>query len=295
MINRNNYEIYAIDYLEGKLTGEKLQEFENFLRLNPDIAAELEELAGIRLQPDSIVFKPKDSLKKSPVPGITYFDYLCISHLEGTATKDEQKELAKIIKSDPEKARIFEQYQKTVLQAPAVFYPYKNKLKRPATNLGSIIIKIAAAVLIFFSALTLKQQHTNNTDFNFALKAAEPIINYEPRQPRQLVVPRTVEQIQQKNRISIAAKDTTDKTRMTTEIVQIPKPELRILDTASIKTVDIQLNINPVFSYNINKREQLDEILFKKLQDYTRKRGIIITKKQITVTVNNKTYGICLH
>ncbi|MEM6726258.1 MAG: hypothetical protein AAF598_19610, partial [Bacteroidota bacterium] len=67
-INKLNYEAYALDYLEGQLSGETLKEMEQFLEKHPEIQQELEAMVFIPLEPDTnIVFKNKNDLIKTPL------------------------------------------------------------------------------------------------------------------------------------------------------------------------------------------------------------------------------------
>ncbi len=67
IINKFNYEAYALDYLEGKLSEEMTREMESFLKIYPDIEAELLAIANFEpLQPDlNIVFESKVALLKT--------------------------------------------------------------------------------------------------------------------------------------------------------------------------------------------------------------------------------------
>ena len=51
-INRDNYEFFLIDYIDGNLTAKQLEAVENFLWLNPDLKNELEGLSKHILKPD---------------------------------------------------------------------------------------------------------------------------------------------------------------------------------------------------------------------------------------------------
>lgn len=67
MINKSNYEAFALDYLEGNLSATERREMEVFLQKNPAVAAELAEMKEmVTLVPDeSIVFENKNSLLKT--------------------------------------------------------------------------------------------------------------------------------------------------------------------------------------------------------------------------------------
>ena len=77
-INKINYEQFAMDYLEGNLSGDLLQEMNAFLENNPAIKAELNEMELFYLEADeSIVFEEKETLLK-PVPTRKVFFFLPI-------------------------------------------------------------------------------------------------------------------------------------------------------------------------------------------------------------------------
>ncbi len=65
-INKFNYESYALDYLEGTLSPEMVEEMERFLKIHPAIEAELSGMMELLvLEPDtSIVYEEKESLLK---------------------------------------------------------------------------------------------------------------------------------------------------------------------------------------------------------------------------------------
>ncbi|NJL74780.1 MAG: hypothetical protein HC892_06830 [Saprospiraceae bacterium] len=76
-INKSNYEIYALDYLEGNLSASELSAMKSFLKDHPLIEAEIEALQAdwVELQPDpSLVYERKEILLK-PVssPKVVWF------------------------------------------------------------------------------------------------------------------------------------------------------------------------------------------------------------------------------
>lgn len=66
MINKENYEIYAIDFLENNLDKETMSDMIRFLDSHPAIKAELESMmAPVTMTPDqTVIFEPKSLLKK---------------------------------------------------------------------------------------------------------------------------------------------------------------------------------------------------------------------------------------
>ena len=64
-INRDNYEAYFLDYHEGQLSPEMIEEVELFVVQNPDLKNMLDEFEAISLVADEdVVFETKFSLKK---------------------------------------------------------------------------------------------------------------------------------------------------------------------------------------------------------------------------------------
>lgn len=64
-INKLNYEVYAIDYIDGTLPNNLKAEMETFLNTHPDIAKDIEMMSEMELVPDtSIKFRAKNDLKK---------------------------------------------------------------------------------------------------------------------------------------------------------------------------------------------------------------------------------------
>ncbi len=63
-INKINYEQFALDYLEGNLSGDALRDMELFLAENADIKKELEELELFYLEEENIIYADKKKLLK---------------------------------------------------------------------------------------------------------------------------------------------------------------------------------------------------------------------------------------
>lgn len=48
-ISRSNYEIFFLDYLDGTLSANRVDDFLDFLKNNPDLADELKGVSNISL------------------------------------------------------------------------------------------------------------------------------------------------------------------------------------------------------------------------------------------------------
>ena len=54
-INKLNYEVYAIDYIDGTLPNNLKAEMETFLNTHPDIAKDIEMMSEMELVPDTSI------------------------------------------------------------------------------------------------------------------------------------------------------------------------------------------------------------------------------------------------
>lgn len=134
-INRNNYEVYMIDYLDGNLSPEKVDELMVFLDKNPDIKEEAEglDMTLPEAEEQSITFDDKAALKqpnpdKEAINEENYETWF-IAFVEGTLTSDEQSRLNEYIHHNPEKQKELKLFKATKLQPEAITFDGKNQLK----------------------------------------------------------------------------------------------------------------------------------------------------------------------
>jgi len=130
-IDRSNYEIWLIDWLDGNLSDLQVEQLQVFLNENPDLKEDLNELKIVTLKSPEKSFPDKDRLKKSTAD-LTYaqFEYLSVAYLEKDISSGQQAELMETIEQDPEKKRSFELIQKTKLVPASLRYKDKSKLKK---------------------------------------------------------------------------------------------------------------------------------------------------------------------
>jgi len=105
-----------------------------FLVQNPDLEEELNLVKDIKLEPETICFDAKNSLKKKNEEiEITKekFDELCIGKIENTLNKEEKILLERYIKLNPELEKEFKLFELTILQPDlSVEFTSKESLKR---------------------------------------------------------------------------------------------------------------------------------------------------------------------
>lgn len=131
-IDRNNYEAFYLDYLEGNLSKENSARLKLFLEENPDLKAELEEFEMVEVSPEPVVQFNKELLKKN-ITNNNIEDYI-IASIEEQISTDDEIELQEFLKKTPEAQKLANRYKKTILPKLTIFYPHKNKLKVTSKN-----------------------------------------------------------------------------------------------------------------------------------------------------------------
>ncbi len=152
-ITRENYEEYFLDYLEGNLDKNLLNEFKNFLVQNPDLKDELENTGNFKAEPESFTFLKKENLFKSRYEHETEFNKAAVARMEGDLTDTETEEFEKFLKENPEKLYEAELFEKTRLTADeTIVFRNKSTLYRQPAGKKIVIwsVRIAAVLVIAF-------------------------------------------------------------------------------------------------------------------------------------------------
>jgi hypothetical protein len=161
-IDRSNYEVWFIDWLDGNLNSLQVEQLMLFLDQNPDLREELNELTSLNLVSSAGSFRHKENLKKSP-PDISedQFDYLCIAYLENDLSESQKAELEEMINIYPDRKRNFDLIQKTIIAPARISFRHKNRKLRRTTvknfiRISAIGLSTAAAIsiiLIIYSVI----------------------------------------------------------------------------------------------------------------------------------------------
>ena len=130
-IDRNNYEIFFLDYFDGTLAPARVEELMAFLAAEPDLKAEFDEFEMVSLQGlDEVVFEGKASLKRGEVTPDNYEWYFA-AYAEGDLKPEEVAAVETFAASNPQMQRELHLMMKTRLQAePSIVFPEKDSLKR---------------------------------------------------------------------------------------------------------------------------------------------------------------------
>lgn len=168
-INRTNYEMYMIDYLDGKLSAMEVVDLLLFIEQNPDIKKEFELLksseSSFEIEIETI---NKASLKKPVYESIknNYQDTL-IANLEGDLNPEEKIKLDKDLIIYPELKKDIELFNKTKFSPDTnIVFENKQALKKSIPLFGSYkqyLWRAAAVLAIFGSVLFLTREPNRNT------------------------------------------------------------------------------------------------------------------------------------
>ncbi len=186
-IDRNNYEQYCLDFLEGKLEASLKDEFLCFLSENPDIKNQLEGLESLSsLQPELIEFSDKGHLKKGnklQLPVTKYnFEEFCTAFIENDISDSQKNEVKKYIENNPGKEKEFELFSKTrfVPDYNIVFNNKKSLKKNYKVSFSVLtIMGIAASLALIFvlSYVFIFQDKKNSIYVNSSKALVHNIVN----------------------------------------------------------------------------------------------------------------------
>ena len=163
-INRNNYEAYLLDLLEGRLTAEDRRAVRDFLLLNPDCRGGLDGAEPWILEENRIPSPGREQLKKLFPNGTsmlteTNFDLFSIARLEGDLTDWQEKDHNSMVAKDEDKSREWADWQKTKLTRVHITFTGKDQLKKSkgvnARVIWLSVVSSAAVIALLISLLRI--------------------------------------------------------------------------------------------------------------------------------------------
>jgi len=161
MINRDNYETWIIDFLDGKLTTEQVGQLVLFLEMNPDIAEEFDGLDEVKLEDSNPAFSGKESLLKESMDlPMEDVDMLLAKKLEGDLSIEDEKAVDAMIASHEWIGRSWAILQKTQVVQASVKFANKESLLFP----DQVDLSNEEMALIAISEGDLKQTELHNVD-----------------------------------------------------------------------------------------------------------------------------------
>ena len=194
-INRNNYESYFIDYLEGNLDESLVDDFIEFLTSNPDLKEELSMFEPVSVEPGNIVFGKKELLFKEHFDLESEFNHAAVASFEGDLSDTEKAAFDKYIAAHPEKQEELTLFAQTKLipDENIVFSKknrlYKKTLVKTITLWGS---RVAAVLVLAISVfLFIQRNESKNT-------ISQEVATVEEKQPEKTtsILPEKINQQQ---------------------------------------------------------------------------------------------------
>ena len=174
MINIDNYELYAMDYLDNNLDKMTKKKMDTFLRLYPHIAQEIKDINELKITDKhtrELTTDFKMSLMKNEIIEVENiseesYESIFIAQVEGDLNKQEDEDLALFLNENPSLKPELILQQSTILQADKnIIFENKDLLKKKSQIiiLWPAIATIAALLLLSF--WIFEPQQTNRTPF----------------------------------------------------------------------------------------------------------------------------------
>lgn len=160
MITRDNYEPFFLDYLEGNLDENMIDQFLDFLEMNPDLKEELHLFENIKLPEEQVVFAGKEHLYKSGHDEKAAFERKAVAFIEGDLKDEEREAFETYIAGRPELQKEIGLFAKTRLIADTgIKFPNKQKLYRKS---GTVVFmnwaaRAAAVIVLVWGISSLFQ------------------------------------------------------------------------------------------------------------------------------------------
>jgi hypothetical protein len=176
IITRDNYEPFFLDYLEGNLNENMIDQFLDFLERNPDLKEELQLFENVHLPEEHIVFSGKEELYKSASEAKAALENKTIAYLEGDLDDEDRKSFEAYLNSHPELQKEFKLFAKTQLTPDAsIKYPNKQKLykKSGAVVLMNWVSRAAAVLVLIWGINSLITNYQESSVPNIGSQLAE--------------------------------------------------------------------------------------------------------------------------
>lgn len=158
-VNRTNYEVWMIDYFDGKLNAVETAELMAFIDKNPDIKIEFENFEDIGIEPGITGFTRKNQLKRDSIIATENineenYEEFFVAYHEGDLNENQTNELFDFVDSNPVLETEFQFHQELFIAADSsVIFEQKTVLKRKAVIGIYWQISAAAAIILLLFGL----------------------------------------------------------------------------------------------------------------------------------------------
>jgi hypothetical protein len=176
-IDRDNYEIYFIDYLDGNLFLGEIDLLLDFMNENPDLKEELKGLEQIKIESSEEKTPSFKHLKRTDFDHPEIFEETCIRAIENELNQNEKMLFEKHLATNKMHQKEFELFRATISEPdPFTVFENKEQLKKKGRKLVPFYWYSAAAVVLLglFLLIPDKKQQIESIGTQVA-EVASPI------------------------------------------------------------------------------------------------------------------------
>lgn len=200
-INRDNYEVFFMDYLDGNLDEKYIDQFLDFLEKNPDLKEELHLFENISLPEDELVFSGKNTLYKNTAYEKEVLENKFIAYLENDLESADRKLFESWLGANPEFQKEYQLYQKTKLvPETGIVFGAKDSLYRKS---GKVLVlnwvaRVAAVIVILWGISTVFQMQNQPGQLLLSPEMAET-------QSPVKTTPKSIDPVQENKQLAVVA------------------------------------------------------------------------------------------
>ncbi len=181
-INKGNYEIWFLDYLEGRLDQQGQEEVRLFLKQNPGLDDGLDAFLPVLSTKAKLLYPDKGHLKKEKYDDPAYFETTAIAAMEGDLAEEERILFMKWLAKNPGQQEFVRRLNGSKLHPDyRISFPGRDKLKKKSFVLNNWI-RIASVAAILLLAFFLFYPEKKS-------EAPAPVFSAETISPQQVKPP----------------------------------------------------------------------------------------------------------
>jgi hypothetical protein len=184
-ISRDNYEPFFLDFLEGNLKVDQIDQFLDFLNQNPDLKEELQLFESVNLPEEEFIFSGKMQLYRRIADQKSETENRVIAYLEGDLSSEDQILFQQELASHPELKKEYDLFDKTRLIADTrITYSGKRNLHRKSgtvkvmnwvTRVAAVMVLVWGITSLFQSENELERQLQNQPIAELSQEQIQPI------------------------------------------------------------------------------------------------------------------------
>ena len=264
-INKENYQSYFLDYMEGNLSKDEIDKLYSFVYQNPELIEEFECLDFFVVENDiEARFEEKQALKKINFSEdrITEsnFELFIIAYYENDLDSSKRSELEKFLNNNKSFIPIFEAYKNTIISPEIFVLENKEQLKHFTQRKIRPLyyyLSAAASIAIIISMYFLLPNDSNT--INYSQNISQDSVKVSSKENKTSINNNEI--------VQVASTDysSTNETKQNNRNKTIYYNR-EILERASL--IDINLDENPDNNPNLNTIENSEPVF---VQKYTSK------------------------